>query len=38
MAVNELALFFAFTASVIALVSIYYVRSHIQKLREVKWK
>lgn len=35
---DNLALVFAAFASVIALVSLYYVQSHIKKLRKVKWK
>jgi hypothetical protein len=35
---DSLALVFAAIASVIALVSLYYVKSHVEKLRRVKWK
>jgi|GEM_PF-578221 hypothetical protein len=35
---ENLALVFALVASIIAIVSLYYVKSHIEKLRKVKWK
>lgn len=35
---ETLALLFAIGASVISLVSLYYIKSHIEKLREVDWK
>jgi hypothetical protein len=37
MSAENLAFLFATAASVIAVVSLYYIWSHIQKLREVDW-
>lgn len=38
MTANNLALLFTVGGVIIALVSLYYIKSHIEKLRKVKWK
>ena len=38
MSKETLAFMFATIASLISIVSLYYVRSHVRKLKEVEWK